>query len=179
MRSLLFGLLLLCVPLSYAHQIETDNVCLIFKHHPAWQVATKATEKKWGVSQAIQMAIMNTESKFKGTAKNHHSSARGYAQVINRTWRAYEKDVGKHEIRSHFADASNFIGWYASQMHDIKHIPLSNALDIYLAYHEGLGGYTHALKHKHSMVYRLAKHVQARASRYQKKLNGCLNILDE
>lgn len=116
---------------------------------------------------------MHRESNFKAQAKNPHSTAYGYAQVINATWREFESKLGQPRKRDNFHHASEFIGWYGKQMQQSLGINPNNAADLYIAYHDGSGGYKRAKRNQKSVAAKLARHVAADALRYRNQLAGC------
>ena len=70
------------------------------------------------------------------------SSAYGYAQALEGTWDDYRADTGRRGAdRDDFADSSDFIGWYMSGATRVNGMPLHDAYNQYLAYHEGKAGY--------------------------------------
>lgn len=149
------------------------NICSVLSNHPSWYQIAKKTEQKWGVPVQVQMAIMRTESDFKANAKARTSTAYGYAQVINRTWRAYQKDTHSNARRNDFRAASDFIGWYAGKMNTVIGISADDPYALYVAYHDGGGGYKKAIKNKSSFASRLAKKVARDAVRYESQLSDC------
>ena len=131
-----------------------DNACELLSHKSSWRRAVNATEKKWGVSPALQLAFIKTESNFRARAKTPRkfflgiiptgriSSAYGYAQALNGTWDWYKKDTGNRGAsRTDFSDSSDFIGWYVSQTNKKLKIPKSDVYRQYLAYHQGHAGF--------------------------------------
>ena len=149
------------------------NICRVLKAHPSWQQIAESTSNKWGVPVPVQMAIMRVESNFKAHAKNKRSSAKGFAQVVNKTWRAYRHSTHAQANRSSFAAASNFIGWYAQGAHNQLGISPNNAYQLYIAYHNGNGGYKKAMHSKHAAIKKLAHHVQQLANIYQTQIASC------
>jgi hypothetical protein len=127
------------------------------------------------------MAIMYAESGFRATAEPwakrkllwyRMSSAYGYCQALRPTWQCYEAQTGKDVDRNEFASASDFIGWYANMAKKMGIQP-TDAYNLYLAYHEGLGGY-HAHTYWHQpWLMRYAQEVAARASIYDRQLQEC------
>ena len=69
------------------------------------------------------------------------SSAKGYAQAVNSTWEDYKKETGNLEQASSFSSSVDFIGWYLSKAPSARIQP-QEVDKLYLAYHEGYGGYT-------------------------------------
>lgn len=196
-RGLLGGLLLI-IPLLLLTGCSSNlprnqtNVCMIFRNRPQWYWASLATEHKWGVPIGVQMAIIHEESHFRSGAVPPRekllglipwlrpTTARGYAQAVDATWRLYLKDNGKRSARrTDFATATDFIGWYANLAHQHLGISLSDADAQYLAYHEGLKGYRQKLYRHKPQVIRIANHVQAMANNYQKQLLQCSSHLSK
>ena len=106
---------------------QMDDVCQLFKLHPKWYKATKASQNKWGAPIPVQMAIIHQESRFKANAKpprkrllgfipwKRPSTAYGYTQALDITWDNYIQCTGNYGAsRKNFADASDFIGWYVN-----------------------------------------------------------------
>jgi len=138
----------------------------------------------------IPMAFMYQESAFKRKAKpprrkllgfipwRRLSSAYGYAQVINGTWRSYLDATGEHWRERHdFADATDFIHWY--MLHAVKSngVPRSDASNLYLNYHEGPAGYARGTHKKKPWLIRAASNVQKRADRYAVQYESCKDSL--
>ena len=83
-----------------------DNACSIIAQRPNIYRAMKRTERKWNVPVAVQMAMVYQESKFIRDARTpvkyvlgvlpmgRQSSAYGYAQVLDGTWKEYQRDEG-------------------------------------------------------------------------------------
>jgi hypothetical protein len=165
-----------------------DNICNIFSQYPEWYWEAKATQDKWGVTVPVQMAIMYEESGFQAAAepppvKRHgisipwhrQSTALGYCQALNGTWACYEKSTGKKLSRDEFSAASDFIGWYSKQVQDAIHIPPSDAYNLYLAYHEGTGGYEQKSYLHKAWLVAIAHNVEARALTYTRQLSQCVS----
>ena len=165
---------------------HVDNICSIFKQNPDWYRETKAVEKRWHVPIPTQMAIMHQESKFNAYAKPERtkllwvipwtrpSSAYGYAQALDMTWRGYKRDTGKlFASRTNFADGVDFIGWYAHQAHRRAGIRYDDTMALYLAYHEGIGGYQQKTYRRKGWLVRVAQKVRTRAAIYEAQLNRC------
>jgi hypothetical protein len=181
--------LLMLVACTPAPPRNTQNICSIFKQYPRWYWAAEKTQAKWGVPISVQMAIIHQESSFDGKAKpdrekllwiipwKRPSSAYGYSQALKQTWENYQKNTGEHGKRNHFSAASDFIGWYSDQANKRAGIAKNNAYALYLAYHEGIGGYQQKTYTKKSWLMPVARKVSAQASIYQDQLNRCHNNL--
>ena len=114
------------------------DACSIIKQKKSWRSALKKTERKWGVSPGMQLAFIKTESNFRPTARTQRkyflgvipsgriSSAYGYSQALDGTWKEYKKSTGhKYHRRSNFAHSTNFIGWYVNKSNRILGISKS------------------------------------------------------
>lgn len=165
---------------------NVDNICHIFKQYPEWYKHARDVQRCWLVPIAIQMAIIHQESKFNATAKpprqkllwiipwTRPSSAYGYSQALRGTWANYKKGPGSvWASRDNFADAVDFIGWYTNIAHQKARISRSDAYSLYLAYHEGVGGYQHKTYLKKNWLILVARKVKARAQIYQAQLDRC------
>ena len=164
---------------------HVDNVCLIFKQYPDWYWAAQDAHKKWGVPISVQMAIIHQESHFNAKARPPRerilwvipwfrpTSAYGYSQALTQTWKRYKRESDRHASRDAFEDATDFVGWYAKRAHQRLGIPRNNAYKIYLAYHEGMGGYERKTYLRKRWLIRVAQKVQGLARRYQAQLNRC------
>ena len=163
-----------------------DNVCSIFEQKRGWHsVATKA-QSKWGTSMHIAMAIMNQESAFNRKARpprkvllgfipwRRPSSAYGYAQVIDGTWREYIAATGDYwRKRSNFADATDFVHWYMGQASKRNNVAPSDAYNLYLNYHEGPAGFRRGTYRKKKWLPGVAMKVQRRSDNYRAQYAGC------
>jgi hypothetical protein len=167
---------------------DLDNVCNIFKQYPNWYKASKDVEQRWRVPIAVQMAIIHQESKFNGKARpprgkllwiipwTRPSSAYGYAQALRGTWAVYKSQHGNlFTARDSFIDGVDFIGWYSNMAYQKAHISPSDPYNLYLAYHEGVGGYQRKTYLKKPWLLGVAHKVSARAQIYQAQLRRCEN----
>lgn len=165
---------------------DVNHICKIFNQYPKWYAETKAVQKKWNVPVAVQMAIIHQESKFNGRAKpprskllwiipwKRPSTAYGYSQALQSTWKLYKKSEGGYWVsRDDFGDAADFIGWYAHQANIRAGIPKNDAYKLYLAYHEGIGGYQNKSYLKKSWLIAVARKVKARSQLYERQLASC------
>jgi hypothetical protein len=185
---LLIALLLSgCAPAPPRSQL---NVCNIFFQYPQWYWAAEKTRKHWGVPVSVQMAIMHQESHFHADAKpartkllgfipwSRPTTAEGYAQAVNDTWRHYLIDTRRNRAsRSSFDSASDFIGWFAYRAHRRIGISRNNSYAIYLAFHEGILGYSKHTYRKKPWLIRVARRVQYTANRYHSQLLRCQSNL--
>ena len=101
------------------------------------------------------------------------STAVGYSQALTKTWDDYKDETGNTRAnRKNFSDSADFIGWYASKGY-YQGFEKTDARSLYLAYHEGYGGFEKKSYRKKQWLIKVADRVQARSSKYQKQYWGC------
>lgn len=167
------------------------NVCSIFEDRRSWYKAAQRAEARWDVPIAVNMAILYQESSYRGRAKPPRryyfgfipgprpSNAYGYAQALDGTWNDYKVAAGNWGARrSNFGDAVDFVGWYNTTSNRINGIPRNDAYNLYLAYHEGNGGYSRGTYRDKDWLLQAASNVQVNADRYATQLQGCRRELD-
>ncbi|OIQ39063.1 MAG: lytic transglycosylase [Roseobacter sp. MedPE-SWde] len=163
-----------------------DNACSIIKERPKYLNAFRATERRWGVPIHVQMATIHQESKFRGNARTPHkyllgvipmgrqSSAYGYGQALDGTWEDYKRDTGRRRAkRDRIEDATDFMGWYMNKSLEKNGIPLYDARNQYLAYHDGHTGYARGTYKSKTWLLRVASKVETRSQMYQAQLATC------
>ena len=163
-----------------------DNACVLVKQNPSYLRAFRATERRWGVPVEVQMATIYQESKFKSNARTpfryaagvipmgRQSSAFGFSQALDGTWREYQSATGKYGARrNRIKDATDFMGWYMNSTQARNGVPLSDARNQYLAYHEGHTGFARGSYRSKAWLVRVAGEVDARSDMYARQLNGC------
>lgn len=163
-----------------------DNACSIVGERPEYLRAFRATERRWGVPVHVQMATIYHESRFVGDARppyrytlgiipmGRQSSAFGYSQALDGTWDEYRRETGNRGAkRDRIRDASDFMGWYMAETRERLGIPLSDARNQYLAYHEGRTGYARGSYNSKSWLLRVSSNVQSRANVYENQLSNC------
>jgi len=163
-----------------------DNACEIKAERPRWFKSMLAAQTKWKVPVAVQMAVIYQESKFRGDARTplayklnvipmgRSSSAFGYAQAIDSTWKWYKRDTGNSGARrDRFDDSVDFMGWYMDQSFKKLGIAKTDARKQYLAYHDGHAGYRRGTHRRKRWLLRISKKVAARAKLYGKQLSDC------
>lgn len=164
--------------------IHHRNACLMLKDNKDWLYSTLNTSKKWGVPISVQLAIINQESSFIHNARpikkkglfftSYRSSALGYAQALDGTWSDYIKATGnKKADRTSFKDASDFIGWYLDNANRQLKIPKTDAKNMYLAYHDGIGGYRRGTYKRKAWLIEVSDKVQRQANIYQRQILNC------
>jgi len=163
-----------------------DNICSIFSEKSDWYEDSYQVYTRWGVPIPVQMAIMYQESSFRADAQPprpwllgfipwfRSSSAFGYAQAKDETWADYISNTGNSGAdRDDFTDATDFIGWYCAVSEKQLGIPKTDAKNLYLAYHEGHGGFKKRSYLKKGWLQQTANKVANRAQRFQKQLSTC------
>lgn len=162
------------------------NACAIFNQYPDWYWKSLSAYRHWGVPISVQLAIIRQESHFKADAATqrktvlgfipwgHITSAYGYAQAIDATWKEYQKSTGRTGAdRDDYGDAVDFIGWYANNAHKQAGISKRNAYELYLAYHEGIGGYQQKTYNRKPWLIQIAHKVQHHANVYRNQIAKC------
>ena len=165
---------------------NSDNICHIFDEKRSWYKHASRSSRRWGTDITVMMSMMYQESSFKARAKPPRTkilwvipgprpaSAYGYAQATNETWRAYKRSTGNRGAdRNKFHDAIDFIGWYNDQSQKHNNINKDDAYHLYLAYHEGQGGFSKRSYRKKQWLKDVATKVSGRAATYRAQLNGC------
>ena len=163
-----------------------DNACAILAERPQYKRAFRATERRWGVPVHVQMATIHQESKFDGNARTpfryvlgvipmgRQSSAYGYSQALDGTWDEYKRDTRRFSARRNdIDDATDFMGWYMAKSYERLGIPLHDARNQYLAYHEGRTGFSRGSYNGKPWLLRVSANVEERSRLYQAQLMSC------
>ncbi len=184
----LVGLLLLLTGCSSTPPPKQshDNICYIFDHDRDWKKAAQRSYKRWGTPPYVLLAMVHQESRFKPHAQPERpyflgmiplprkSSAYGYSQALDGTWEEYKKSTRRWRAsRSNIYDALDFIGWYNYRTHKRLKISRKDTYKLYLAYHEGQGGYSRRTYLKKPWLLKVAKKVSKRSRMYQKQYRRC------
>lgn len=176
---------------SCASKVPSDvnNICTVFREYPRWYKDAKDVQRRWHIPVAVQMAIVHQESKFDAKARPPHqkllwiipwkrpSTAYGYSQALRGTWKQYKEahDGGSYWAkRDVFYHAVDFIGWYANQANHIAGISRDDAYNLYLAYHEGIGGFKRKTYLQKPWLIQVSHKVKARSQIYEMQLDRCL-----
>lgn len=163
-----------------------DNACSILEQRPGYYRAFRNAERRWGVPVHVQMATIYQESKFDSDARTpfqyslgvipigRQSSAFGYSQALDGTWKEYLADGARRGARrDDIRDATDFMGWYMKLSNEELGIPMGDARRHYLAYHEGRTGYRRGSYNAKSWLLRVSSQVGERSAMYQQQLQGC------
>lgn len=163
-----------------------DDACALASERPQYLRAMERAERRWNVPVPVQMAIIHAESRFIGDARTPHrwaagvipmgrqSSAYGYSQALDRTWEEYQDETrNRRAQRDNIQDATDFIGWYSNKSLERNGIALSDARNLYLAYHEGHTGYANRSYQAKGWLVNVADRVATRAVMYDAQLRSC------
>ncbi len=174
-----------CIGAQHVHRYQ-DNICEIFREKRAWYRSAHASYRRWGIPIPVMMAIIHQESRFEAKAKPPRttclcifpgprpSTAYGYSQALDETWEKYKRSTGNRGAdRDDFGDAVDFIGWYCSVSHTRCRIARNDAYNLYIAYHEGHGGFLRKTYQKKEGLRRVASRVGSRTRMYEKQLASC------
>lgn len=175
-----------CGPRQFSAPRNLEDACALASERPQYFNAMRNAEQRWQVPVPVQMAIIHAESRFIGDARTPHryaagvipmgrqSSAYGYSQALDGTWRDYQDETGRSRARrDNIHDATDFIGWYSHRSRDRNGIALSDARNLYLAYHEGHTGYANRSYNAKPWLLQLADRVEQRAIMYDMQLRSC------
>ncbi len=191
-RASIVLLLLLTGGCATSTPRNVDNICAIFREKDDWYEAAAESQAEWGSPIPVMMAIMHQESRFVARAKPPRkkifgfipgprpSDSFGYSQALGSTWKSYKRDAGRYWAdRDDFADAIDFIGWYNNQSRRRSGIALNDAYHLYLAYHEGHGGYNRGSYRSKGWLLSVSRKVQDRSARYAGQLAACEDELQD
>jgi hypothetical protein len=165
---------------------NVHDSCAIFEEKPRWYDSAKAAEKRWGTPISVQLAIIHQESRFEAKARPRRrrflgfipgarpSTAYGYAQALSSTWNVYRHDTGNWGAnRSDFGDSADFVGWYTAKTARVAGVSKRDAYHLYLAYHEGDGGFRRGTHKRKSWLLATARRVASQEARYRSQLARC------
>ncbi|MGG7568365.1 transglycosylase SLT domain-containing protein [Rhodovulum sp. DZ06] len=165
---------------------NVENACAILDERPHWGAALDGAAMRWGAPPEVVMAIIWKESSFQPEARTsrtytlgfipsgRRSSAYGYAQAIDGTWEWYRNETGRDDAeRNRFEDAADFVGWYMNRSRRVNGIPMDDAFNQYLAYHEGHAGWRRGNHNAKAWLQRVARDVTRQAERYERHILAC------
>lgn len=171
---------------SLAPPKNAGNLCAVFSEKRHWQEPAAASEQRWSISAPVLMATMYHESSYRHDAKppkryllgfipwGRVSDAHGYAQATDSTWEVYVKKENRwFASRERFADAIDFIGWYHRGSVNELGISPQDSRQLYLAYHEGRGGYRRKSFNHKPWLLRYSDRVAETSQRYRQQLASC------
>jgi hypothetical protein len=156
-----------------------EDICSIFEEKGAWYEEAKRASQRWGSPVPVMMAMIHQESGFDRNAQPRRkrflwifpgfrpSTSYGYSQALDTTWDTYRHDSGNHGAdRADFGDAIDFAGCYNYKSHKYCRIKPNGAYHLYLAYHEGHGGFNRRTFENKVWLKKAAKKVSNRSNTY-------------
>lgn len=163
-----------------------NDACKMFKENPDWLAASNRSYQKWGTPVSVQLSFVYHESSFVYNArplkkrkgyvfgKEYASSALGFSQALNGAWGDYLKErKPKNAKRTNYGDSVDFIGWYNSKSFKQLGLKATDSYSLYLAYHEGRGGFKKGYHLKQKWLMNYAKSVEKKSKVYSKQINEC------
>ena len=163
-----------------------NDACDLLGNKRGWYKDLNKASVEWQIPNATILAFIHQESKFKANAKPPRkrlfgiiptfrpSTAYGYPQALDTTWREYRKATNSFLAeRDDFGDATDFIGWYINGSKIKLALPVEDIRGHYLAYHEGRGGYSRGTYSNKGWLLAVAEKVQKRAAIYSAQLTKC------
>lgn len=183
--TLLLLLLAGCASLP-APPRQALDLCAVYAEKREWQRPTVRSEKRWNIPASVLMATMFHESSYRADARPPRrywlgfipgprpSTAYGYAQALDGTWDEYvARNSRWFARRDDFADAIDFIGWYHSLSTREIGIRADDAVNLYLAYHEGRSGFAANSYLDKPWLIRYAERVGVTEKNYRSQLETC------
>jgi hypothetical protein len=171
---------------------ESDNICNLFFKNRQWYLDADKASRKWGIPISVLMAIMYQESNYEEDARpprttclfifpgSRPSSAYGYSQAIDSTWKKYIQETENWGAgRDDFSDSIDFIGWYCYRSHERCKISVKDTYSLYLAYHEGQGGFLQKTYRNKKYLKKTALRVKNKARIYASQLASCRKKLKD
>jgi len=168
------------------------NICSIFEDRRSWYRAARASTERWGIPIEVNMAFIFQESSFRARVKPERtrvlwifpgprpSSAYGYAQALDSTWDEYIAASGNDGAsRADFDDAIDFVAWYNANSNRLSSIAPADAGNLYLAYHEGNGGFQRGTYRSKQWLLDAANRVLANSNRFADQLSACRHDLEK
>ncbi len=161
------------------------DLCAVFEQHPDWYDYARDSAEEWGTPVHVLMSFVRHESSYRSDARppfrwflfiplGRASSAKGYAQAQDPVWGEYQAERGRlFRSRSDMEDALDFIGWYNYKTWRELQIDRTDAYRLYLAYHEGRGGYRRGSWKGKPEVQGYARRVSETARSYREQLARC------
>ncbi len=175
-----------CSFVNFGPPDTVEDACSIVKQNPNWHRSMRQVERKYGIPVSVQMAIIYQESKFVRNARpprqyklgiipaGRASSAYGYGQAVDGTWKWYQDSTGNRRAsRTNYGDVVDFIGWYSDISARDLGISRKDARRLYLAYHEGHAGYRRGSYRSKQWLVEVADKVAAQNVRYARQLRNC------
>lgn len=141
-----------------------ETLSHLLDRKPHYREAAADASRIYGVHTNTIFAFIKYESSFNEYAAARTSTARGLGQFLEGTWKGFIKEIKKEshpdhalyvkmmadpewgkrnplEWRFHPEASIHAVAWYTKQNAQMLGIALDNTYDLYMAHHEGAGGY--------------------------------------
>ncbi|WP_370931524.1 hypothetical protein [Bartonella sp. DGB1] len=151
-----------------------------------WEKASKSAAMTHKIDLELILATIFIESSFNSYAKPQRtkvlgfipwkrlSSAYGYAQALDSSWKDYIKDTGRiYADRHNFYDATDFIAWYYRKSIDRHNIKPKDYKSLYITYHLGNNSPTHLRKNIPEHIMKTAQRLDNLTKNYSSQLYKC------
>ena len=164
---------------------QVEDLCGLFAERGEWRAAALRAGARWDVPPGVLLAVIHQESRFRAEARPWWrllgvvpvapaSSAYGFGQATDGTWHDYRRATGRRGARrDDFADAVDFVGWYADVIHRATRVAKHDAYHLYLAYHEGPGGFARGSHRGKPWLLGVARRVAERAALWDQEAERC------
>jgi len=167
---------------------DIEDACLLLQRNKDWYEALRRTARAWGAPMGYQLAVIRQESSFTADARpprgpgqwfglvagDYISSAMGYSQALDATWRQYQQETGRLQAsRTRFSDAADFVGWYFSTNGQRLGVGQYDYSTHCLIHHEGAAGYKSGAWRTKTWLVDTAAHLAAQAARYESQITAC------
>jgi len=162
------------------------DACALYAFDDDWKEAAEDSAQKWGTPPHILLAFVKQESGFQKDVRPprdyflgvvplpRRSSAYGYSQAQDPVWNEYIDENNRVlASRENIHDALDFIGWYNYKSYKRNGISRTDAYNLYLAYHEGNGGFARKTYLKKPWLINVANKVVRYSNEYKSQLNRC------
>lgn len=162
------------------------DLCAVFAEKREWQKPAARSEARWGVPVPVLMATMFHESSYRADARPprryilgfipgpRRSTAYGYAQAVNGTWKEYvDRQNRWFARRDDFSDAIDFIGWYHYGTTRELGMRSDDMRNLYLAYHEGRAGFARSSYLAKPWLIAYTGKVEQTEALYRQQYTGC------
>lgn len=184
-KAVLLSMMIVSFGLALGPVDYDRRICRVLKTNWGWSRSLKKVSKRYDISPGLLLSIIYHESGFKPYARPKRDkllgvipwqmkTSFGYGQIKDETWKWYQgHNPGWFQSRTNFSDTLHFIGWYYQLFLTKAQSDLIQR-DFYLAYHEGLGGYSRGSYDGNEWLLNKANSVVLRAEMYNEALKDCL-----
>ncbi|GAB5376598.1 MAG: transglycosylase SLT domain-containing protein [Acuticoccus sp.] len=167
-----------------------NDVCEVFAQRDGffndWYDDARRAQRRHDIPVHVLMATMRIESGFDGDARpprkkllgfvpwKRPSSAYGYSQALDGTWKQYQKETGRGMARrGDFSDSIDFIGWYYAKTVNKYGVSRDDAFTLYMSYRYGWTGYRRGNWRNDPGAIKTAQRTADMAHTYAYQMRGC------